>query len=103
MRIAVIAPPWYPVPPNGYGGIEWVVALLADGLTERGHEVTLFAPPGSETDAELVPPLAEVPPGRNSSVTPGTRQLTPCRPMSRIPNSISCTTTPGRSGPASGP
>jgi glycosyltransferase involved in cell wall biosynthesis len=62
MRIAVIAPPWYPVPPSGYGGIEWVVALLADGLTERGHEVTLFAPPGSETEAELVPPLAEVPP-----------------------------------------
>ena len=20
MRIAVIAPPWYPVPPSGYGG-----------------------------------------------------------------------------------
>jgi glycosyltransferase involved in cell wall biosynthesis len=39
-----------------------VVALLADGLTERGHEVTLFAPPGSETDARLVPPLREVPP-----------------------------------------
>jgi glycosyltransferase involved in cell wall biosynthesis len=38
------------------------VALLADGLTERGHEVTLFAPRGSETEAELVPPLAEVPP-----------------------------------------
>jgi glycosyltransferase involved in cell wall biosynthesis len=62
MRIAVVAPPWYPVPPSGYGGIEWVVALLADGLTERGHEVTLFAPPGSETEAQLVPPLREVPP-----------------------------------------
>jgi hypothetical protein len=37
MRIAVIAPPWYTVPPSRYGGIEWVVALLADGLTERGH------------------------------------------------------------------
>jgi hypothetical protein len=37
-RIAVIAPPWYPVPPSGYGGIEGVVALLADGLTDRGHE-----------------------------------------------------------------
>jgi hypothetical protein len=34
MRIAVVAPPWYPVPPSGYGGIEWVVALLADGLTD---------------------------------------------------------------------
>jgi glycosyltransferase involved in cell wall biosynthesis len=62
MPIAVIAPPWYSVPPSGYGGIEWVVALLADGLTDRGHEVTLFAPPGSETQAVLVPPLEEVPP-----------------------------------------
>jgi glycosyltransferase involved in cell wall biosynthesis len=62
MRIAVIAPPWYRVPPSGYGGIEWVVALLADGLTDRGHEVTLFAPPGSETEAELIPPLEETPP-----------------------------------------
>jgi glycosyltransferase involved in cell wall biosynthesis len=62
MRIAVIAPPWYPAPPSGYGGIEWVVALLADGLTERGHEVTLFAPPGSETEAELISPLKQIPP-----------------------------------------
>jgi glycosyltransferase involved in cell wall biosynthesis len=62
VRIAVIAPPWYTIPPSGYGGIEWVVALLADGLADRGHEVTLFAPPGSQTEAELVPPLGEVPP-----------------------------------------
>ena len=27
-----MAPPWLAVPPKGYGGIEWVVALLADGL-----------------------------------------------------------------------
>jgi glycosyltransferase involved in cell wall biosynthesis len=62
VRIALIAPPWYRVPPSGYGGIEWVVALLADGLTDRGHDVTLFAPPGSETEAELVSPLDETPP-----------------------------------------
>jgi glycosyltransferase involved in cell wall biosynthesis len=62
VRIAVIAPPWYSVPPSGYGDIEWVVSLLADGLTDRGHQVTLFAPPGSETDARLVPPLWAVPP-----------------------------------------
>jgi glycosyltransferase involved in cell wall biosynthesis len=62
MRVAIVAPPWYPVPPTGYGGIEWVVSLLADGLTERGHQVTLFAPPGSETGARLVPPLGKVPP-----------------------------------------
>jgi glycosyltransferase involved in cell wall biosynthesis len=62
MRIGLIAPPWLPVPPPGYGGIEWVVALLADGLVERGHQVTLFAPPGSTTRARLVSPLGEQPP-----------------------------------------
>jgi glycosyltransferase involved in cell wall biosynthesis len=62
MRIALIAPPWYAIPPEGYGGIEWVVALLADGLTDRGHDVTLFAPPGSQTKARLVSPLEVEPP-----------------------------------------
>jgi hypothetical protein len=57
VRVTVIAPPWYAIPPSGYGGIEWVVALLADGLVDRGHEVILFAPPGSQAEAELVPPL----------------------------------------------
>jgi hypothetical protein len=33
MRIAVVARPWYPVPPSGYGGIEWVVALLPRLMT----------------------------------------------------------------------
>ena len=61
-RIALIAPPWYTIPPSGYGGIEWVVALLADGLTDRGHDVTLFAAPGSGTKARLVSPLDETPP-----------------------------------------
>ena len=32
MRIAVLSPVWFPVPPAGYGGIEWIVSLLADGL-----------------------------------------------------------------------
>jgi glycosyltransferase involved in cell wall biosynthesis len=53
VRIAEIAPPWLAVPPSGYGGIEWVVALLADGLTERGHDVTLFATGDSRTRARL--------------------------------------------------
>jgi glycosyltransferase involved in cell wall biosynthesis len=53
MKIAMIAPPWISVPPAGYGGIEWVVALLADGLTDKGHDVTLFASGGSVTRAEL--------------------------------------------------
>jgi glycosyltransferase involved in cell wall biosynthesis len=53
MRIAQVCPPWLAVPPKGYGGIEWVVALLADGLVEAGHEVTLFATGDSRTTARL--------------------------------------------------
>lgn len=53
MRILQIAPPWFTVPPAGYGGIEWIVAELADGLIERGHDVTLLASGGSRTKAKL--------------------------------------------------
>jgi glycosyltransferase involved in cell wall biosynthesis len=53
MRIAEVSPPWLAVPPQGYGGIEWVVALLTDGLVERGHDVTLFATGDSRTKARL--------------------------------------------------
>ena len=53
MRIAILSPPWLPVPPTGYGGIEWIVSLLADGLVARGHEVTLFASGDSRTTASL--------------------------------------------------
>ena len=52
MKIAQIAPPWFAVPPTGYGGIELVVALLADGLAERGHDVTLFASGGSRDEGQ---------------------------------------------------
>ena len=53
MKIAEIAPPWFPVPPPGYGGVELVVAQLADRLSER-HDVTLFGAAGSCTAAKLV-------------------------------------------------
>jgi glycosyltransferase involved in cell wall biosynthesis len=50
-RIAMLAPPWIPVPPPGYGGIEYVVALVTDALVERGHDVELFCAPGSHSKA----------------------------------------------------
>ena len=53
LRIAVLAPVWFAVPPTGYGGIELVVSLLADGLAEAGHDVTLFASGDSLTKAKL--------------------------------------------------
>ncbi len=61
MRIAEVAPPWLAIPPKGYGGIEWVVALLADGLVERGHDVTLYATGDSATKAKLEYVFAEAP------------------------------------------
>lgn len=42
LRIAMIAPPWFTVPPQGYGGVENMCADLVDGLVKRGHEVTLI-------------------------------------------------------------
>jgi len=58
LRVAVVAPPWIPVPPPGYGGIEAVIAVLVRGLSEAGHAVTLFAAPGSASGyARVVPVL----------------------------------------------
>ncbi|MEU4568099.1 glycosyltransferase family 4 protein [Micromonospora sp. NPDC023956] len=57
----MVVPPWYPVPPSGYGGLEQVVAGLVDGLVDRGHRVTLFgAGPGHGTDATYVPTVGEL-------------------------------------------
>jgi len=61
MKIAVIAPAWFAVPPTGYGGIEWIVSLLADGLADAGHDVTLFASGDSHTRAKLVAVFPEAP------------------------------------------
>jgi glycosyltransferase involved in cell wall biosynthesis len=47
LRIALVAPPWYPLPPRGYGGTELVVHLLHTELTRMGHEVVVFGAEGS--------------------------------------------------------
>lgn len=56
MRIAIINPllrfgadesQWITVPPQGYGGIQWVVATLIDGLVDDQHDVLLLGAPGS--------------------------------------------------------
>jgi glycosyltransferase involved in cell wall biosynthesis len=43
MRIALVAPPWYSVPPRAYGGVELLLGGLADGLVARGHQVLLVS------------------------------------------------------------
>jgi glycosyltransferase involved in cell wall biosynthesis len=65
VRVLQIAPPWFTVPPSGYGGTEWIVSSLADGLADAGHDTTLFASGGSTTRARLrsyydVPPSLHV-------------------------------------------
>lgn len=42
LRIAMVAPPWFELPPRAYGGIESVVSDLVNHLTLLGHEVTLI-------------------------------------------------------------
>jgi glycosyltransferase involved in cell wall biosynthesis len=59
LRVAVLAPPWFAVPPRRYGGTEAVVSLLVDGLVSRRHDVTLFASGDSGTQASLVATFAE--------------------------------------------
>jgi hypothetical protein len=50
LRIAIVAPPWVPVPPPAYGGTEAVLDNLARGLRDAGHEVMLFATGDSQRD-----------------------------------------------------
>ena len=83
MRIAIIAPPWLPVPPPGYGGTEVVLDGLARGLVDLGHDVLLIGHPDSKcvvkrlsiVPAEDAQPMAEPCPNWNTRSAP-TRRLT---------------------------
>ncbi|MDB4875809.1 MAG: glycosyltransferase family 4 protein [Gemmatimonadetes bacterium] len=55
MNILLIMDPFIAVPPLHYGGIERVVADLANELTARGHALELWAAPGSRTAAPVRP------------------------------------------------
>lgn len=54
LKIAQVAPTWVKVPPEQYGGAELIISHLANGLSDLGHDVTLFASGDSETKAKLV-------------------------------------------------
>ena len=55
LRIAMIVPPYFDVPPVAYGGVEAVVADLVEALIDRGHEVTLLGAGKPGTRARFVP------------------------------------------------
>src|ERR671913_464176 len=63
MRIGLIAPPWVPVPPPRYGGIEAVIDSLARGLVRAGHQVLLAAAGNSSCPVPRVPCTEDVAPG----------------------------------------
>lgn len=54
MKIAILAPLRFPIAEPFAGGLEIHTQLLASGLVELGHEVTLFAHPDSEVAGKLV-------------------------------------------------
>jgi glycosyltransferase involved in cell wall biosynthesis len=56
----MLVPPWYELPPPGYGGLEQVCAALVDALVARGHQVTLIgAGARSGTAARFVSTVAQ--------------------------------------------
>jgi hypothetical protein len=54
MRIAIVAPPYYGIPPQGYGGTELICYLLAEGLVERDHDVTVIGAGPRRTRARFI-------------------------------------------------
>ena len=64
LNVAIVAPPWFSVPPHGYGGVENVCADLVAGLLHRGHRVTLIGAGGDGTAARFVATYDEPPSGR---------------------------------------
>jgi len=54
LKIAQVAPLWFPIPPEKYGGTEWIIYNLCEGLTKKGHQVTLFASGDSKVPCKLV-------------------------------------------------
>lgn len=54
LKIAQIAPPWLPIPPENYGGTESVLNNLVEELVAEGHDVTLYAPADAQTSARHI-------------------------------------------------
>ena len=59
LSIALVAPPFLPMPPAAYAGTERVVAALTVGLHQRGHRVTVYASGDSQLPCEVIPVVSE--------------------------------------------
>jgi glycosyltransferase involved in cell wall biosynthesis len=79
LRVALVVPPYFDVPPKAYGGVEAVVADLADALVARGHQVTLFGVGENATSARFVPVWPEPIPERLGEPYPEVVHAALCR------------------------
>jgi Glycosyl transferases group 1 len=84
LRVALVASPWYQVPPPAYGGIEALVYWLAEGLLARGHQVTVIGA------GECGTALASCGPTRRHPPAGWARR---CRSCCTPPRPASCWTT----------
>ncbi len=69
MKIAILSPIAWRTPPRKYGPWEQVSSNIAEGLVERGIDVTLFASGDSKTSGKLVS-VCELPYAEHPEVDP---------------------------------
>jgi glycosyltransferase involved in cell wall biosynthesis len=63
LRIGIVAPPWFPIPPAAYGGTENVLHALVTGLSAAGHGVVLCAHRDSDCPGAVLVPGSPIPAG----------------------------------------
>src|SRR5437879_5864913 len=70
LHVAMVAPPWFTIPPEAYGGIEEIVAELTRSLVARGHRVTLIGAGTDGTPAKFLRTYDEPPSDRLGEPVP---------------------------------
>lgn len=69
MKVAILAPITWRTPPKKYGPWEQIASTIAEGLTERGIDVTLFATGDSMTQGKLES-VCKIPMGEDQTADP---------------------------------
>ena len=65
MKVAILSPEIFPVPPDGYGGVERQAYYQAKALTKLGYKVTVFSPRGAKAEGWTVFETGDPDPKRN--------------------------------------
>ena len=70
LRVGMVAPPWFELPPSGYGGIEAMVYWLTEELVARGHDVTVISAGEDRTAARSRRTYPDAPSARLGETMP---------------------------------